>query len=61
MKLLWILFWISVCFAYANNAKDKYPNINIEPKLYLIGGLVFGPFSLLLCIYKVKCYEKYRK
>lgn len=60
MEIFWTLFWVVVCYLYAKDVKERYPDIDVEPFLYVIGGFCFGIFSWLWCWNKKRNYNKYR-
>lgn len=58
-ELAWGIIWGIVCYMYAKNSKEKFPGLDVEPCLYIIGGALFGVFSLALCAYKKSKFKKY--
>lgn len=61
MEMFWIVFWALVCYLYSKNVVEDYPDIDICPELYIVGGALFGIFSLLWCWRKRRLYLKYRR
>lgn len=59
VELFWSIIWVVVCYLYAKDTKERYPDIDINPMNYIIGGLLFGVFSWLWCWDKKRSYEKY--
>ena len=59
MELFWIVMWMVVCYLYAKGVHEKYPKMDINPNLYLIGGALFGVFSLCWAWVRKREYEKY--
>ena len=60
MELFWIIVWAVVCYLYSKKVKEDYPDLDVSPELYIVGGALFGVFSLLWCWRKKSVYLKYR-
>lgn len=60
MEFLYMVFWVVVCYFYADNAKKEYPELDVNPINYIVGGFLFGLFSWLWCWNKKRNYKKYR-
>lgn len=58
MELLCVIFWTVVCYLYAKDTKEQYPDININPLNYLIGGFLFGLLSWIWCWNKKRSYRR---
>lgn len=61
LSFLFVMFWVVVCYLYANNAKNECPDLDVKPINYLVGGFLFGLFSWLWCWNKKRNYLKYRR
>ena len=59
-SLFWCALWEVVCYLYSKKVKEEYNDIDINPELYIVGGALFGVFSLLWCWRKRRMYLKYR-
>jgi len=59
IEILYTVFWMAFCYYYANDTKNKYPEIDINPVLYIAGGFLFGVFSFIWCWNKKRVFNKY--
>ena len=56
--LIGYIIWAMIAYFYANEVKKRYEDIDITPTNYIIGGFLFGLFSILWCGYKHYKYLK---
>ena len=59
--IFWYIFWGAVCYFYAKDTKEQYPDIDMNPFNYIIGGALFGLLSWLWAWNKKRNYKKYRR
>lgn len=51
-ELIISILWALLAYYYAKEVKEQHPSINIEPTYYILGGFLFGLFSMLWCGWK---------
>ena len=53
MEIIGLVIVMVVCYLYAKSVKEQYPEIDVNPELYIVGGFLFGLLSLLYpCVVK---------
>lgn len=60
MELFWIIFWAVVCYLYASDAKEKYPELDVNPINYIAGGALFGVFAWIWCWDKKRVVKQFK-
>ena len=58
MEIIGLVIVMAVCYLYAKSVKEQYPEIDVNPELYIVGGFLFGLLSLLYCVCKVYKFKK---
>ena len=56
--LLISLVWAAIAYFYAKSVKEQHPDIDVNPDNYILGGILFGVFSVLWCAWKHFRFKK---
>lgn len=56
--LIGYVIWAMIAYFYASSVKKRYEDIDITPTNYIIGGFLFGLFSIIWCFWKQHKYFK---